>query len=41
MLRAEPDWPRHCEQLENAINEERRQRPRFSQQKDLEADFLT
>lgn len=36
MLAAEPDWPHGCEQLENVINEVRRE---FSQQKDLEADF--
>lgn len=26
MLCAEPEWPHHCEELENAINEEGRQR---------------
>lgn len=40
MLRAEPDWPHCCKQLENAINEERRQRPGFSQQKELRGRFF-
>lgn len=39
-LDAGADWPRCCKRLENAMNEVRRQRPGFSQQKDLEADWF-
>lgn len=34
------DWTHCCKQLESAMNEVRRQRPGFSQQKDLEADWF-